>query len=580
MNERKRFCLNKITIAGILFAAFSVLTALILFKLCGGIYYNNDDILMRSIAEGTFTGTPDGHLIFEMYVLGSFIAGLYKLFPQVNWYDLIAIGFHIASVSVMAVGIGLCSKGRLKQTVISVISYMLIMGIDASMMVNSKFTVVSSVLFSAGIVCLAVWTREKNALHAILSIFFVICSLLYRKEVFLMGIPIFVIVLLFMLLGSGVKENIKRVIIFLLSFVGIAVISIAVEIAAYSSDEWNYYKDFNESRAELEDYVGVPVYEFSKDAYDNISMTKADSIVLGRLDISFVDEYTLETSKDLVSASKVYVDAVNNERGISYLLSRIKKEFKNTWNQPIVIALFTVGFAGLLLSILNRHWLSMLSTLALFAYQILFSGYFLYKDRFPERVWYGLYFMLLTAFTLILLREILSSALKRKTKVYICIPAVCLLAFFIKYCVGVQNYRINYYYKDLYEEHIEESADLYRYCYENSENYYLLDSSVTMNLTDTMLSNGYKDTANQIPLSYWTNGSPLFEKKKENAGLESLSEALISRDDVFLVQKESENTDWIVNYYESNGIEVSLSVEDSFSLGGGTATVYRVLSEG
>ena len=181
MNESKRFYLNKIAIAGILFAVLSSLTALILFRFCGGTYYNNDDILMRSIAEGTFTGTPDGHLIYEMYVLGSLIAGLYKCFPQVNWYDLVAIGFHIVSVSVIAVGIGLCSKGRTKQTVISVISYTLTMGIDASMMVNSKFTVVSAMLFSAGIVCFVVWIREKIVLYPILSIFFLTCSLLYIR---------------------------------------------------------------------------------------------------------------------------------------------------------------------------------------------------------------------------------------------------------------------------------------------------------------------------------------------------------------------------------------------------------------
>ncbi len=576
MNESKRVCLSKNNCGLVFFTMFTVLTALMLFKICGGTYYNNDDILMRSIAEGSFTGTPDGHLIYEMYVLGSLLAGLYKLFPQVNWYDLIAIGFHIVSISIMAVGIGLFFKDRLKQAVISVVSYLLIIGLDASMIVNSKFTVVSAVLFSAGIVCLIVWIREKIALHAILSIIFLVCSLLYRKEVFLMGIPIFILCFLFMLLDNGMKNNLKRAGMYLIFFTSIVATASIIEFVAYSSDEWKYYKEFNNSWAELEDYVGVPVYEFSKEAYDNISLTEADSIVLGRLDISFVDEYTLETSKALAEASKVYVDAANKERGLSYLFSRMKKELKNTWNQPIVIALFTVGIAVLFLSILNRHLLSTLSILSLIAYQVLFSCYFLYKDRFPERVWYGLYFILLTAYTLILLLEIRGCALDRKTKIILGIPGVALILFFIKYCVGVQNYRINYYYKDLYEDHIEASADLYRYCHENSNNYYLLDSSVTMNLTDTMLSNGYKDTANQIPLSYWTNGSPLFKQKKKNAGLESLSVALISRDDVFLIEKESENTEWIINYYKSNGIEVSLSVADSLEVGSEMAAVYRV----
>ena len=580
MNERKRLCLNKATVSFILFAVFCILTALTLEKLCGGTFYNNDDVLMRSIAEGTFTGTPDGHLIYIMYVLGSLIAGLYKCIPRVNWYDLIALGFHITSMSAMAAGIVLFFDKKFNQVIASAVSYLLLMGIDLSMMVDSRYTIISAILFSAGIVYMVSCIRKKETFCLILSIFFLTCSLWYRKEVFLMGVPIALVALLFTMLNRGLSDIIKKVLAFLIPFASIVVISFFIEHIAYSSDDWKYYLEFNKSRTDLEDYVGVPVYEFSEDAYKSISLTKADSMVLSRHDISFVDDYTLETSKVLADASKSYVDSANEDRGVGYLLSRVKKEFKNTWNQPIVIALFGVGLIGMLFYVLNRHWVSLLSILALYAYQLVFSCYFLYKDRFPERVWYGLYFMLLTALSVILIWEVLTISIKGKSKIIACISIAVLLIFFFKYCVGVQNYRINYYYKDLYADAIEASAVLYEYCLENSDNYYLLDSSVTKNLADTMVSNEYKDTDNQIPLSYWTNGSPLFEKKKENAGMESLSEALISRDDVFLIQKESDNTDWLLDYYNSNGTKVTLTVEDSFAIGNDTAVVLQVTATG
>ncbi len=576
MNEQKRPCINKTTIAFIFFAVFCVLTVLVLDKLCKGTFYNNDDTLMRSIAEGTFSGTPDGHLIYIMYILGSLIAGLYKCIPQVNWYDLIALAFHIAAISAIATGIGLFFDRKRGQIGASVISYLLFMGIDTSMMVDSRYTVISSILFSAGTVYLIVWIKDKNNLCLILTIVFLTSSLLYRKEVFLMGVPIALVILLFTLLNLGLPQNIKKVVAFLIPFVSIAIVAFFIEHIAYSSDAWKYYLEFNNSRTELEDYVGVPVYEFSEDEYRSVSMSKADSMVLSRHDISFMDEYTLETSGGLVDASKSYVASANESRGVVYLLSRVKKEFKNTWNQPIVIALFSVGFAGILFSILNRHWISMLSIFALYAYQLVFSCYFLYRDRFPERVWYGLYFMILTSIAIILIQEVRNSSFKGKAKIIVGLSAALLFSFFFKYCLEVQNYRVNYYYKGLYEDSINASADLYEYCLENCNNYYLLDSSVTKNLADTMISNGYKDTPNQIPLSYWTNGSPLFETKKENAGMESLSEALLLRDDVFLIQKEGEDTGWIVNYYSSNGIETTLDVEDTFELGSETAVVLKV----
>ena len=61
--------------------AASVLLAFIcglaVYQAMGFVYAIADDVIMRDIASGAFTGTPDGHLFFVQYALGRTISSLY-----------------------------------------------------------------------------------------------------------------------------------------------------------------------------------------------------------------------------------------------------------------------------------------------------------------------------------------------------------------------------------------------------------------------------------------------------------------------------------------------------------------------
>ena len=70
----------------------ALICALIVYKGAGFIYAIADDVIMRDIASGAFTGTPDGHLIFIRYVLGFCISRLYMLNRTVDWYGFFMVG--------------------------------------------------------------------------------------------------------------------------------------------------------------------------------------------------------------------------------------------------------------------------------------------------------------------------------------------------------------------------------------------------------------------------------------------------------------------------------------------------------
>jgi len=51
-------------------------------------YALNDYVFMRDIMAGSYTGTPDGHNIQTLYVLGAFISLFYKLLRAFPWYGV------------------------------------------------------------------------------------------------------------------------------------------------------------------------------------------------------------------------------------------------------------------------------------------------------------------------------------------------------------------------------------------------------------------------------------------------------------------------------------------------------------
>ena len=52
-------------------------------------YYDlNDDMVIKDILAGAYSGTPDGHTNQMLYPIGFLISGLYRLMPQVPVFGI------------------------------------------------------------------------------------------------------------------------------------------------------------------------------------------------------------------------------------------------------------------------------------------------------------------------------------------------------------------------------------------------------------------------------------------------------------------------------------------------------------
>ena len=66
-----------------------LLLNVILMGVCFDFYYDlNDDMMIKDIMAGVYTGVPDGHNMQTLYILGALIAFCYRLCRSIPWYGL------------------------------------------------------------------------------------------------------------------------------------------------------------------------------------------------------------------------------------------------------------------------------------------------------------------------------------------------------------------------------------------------------------------------------------------------------------------------------------------------------------
>ena len=561
----------------------SLVLSLILFACAyvfsSGPFYTNDEVLMRSIVNGEYNGNISGHAIYLMAPLSYLMAVFYMCIPVFPWYDIFITLIHFSSIWMIIFGLGVLSKvNRMIKSCLMILYTVVIAGFYLSHILYSQFTLIAALPFCAGLVLLMCLHSEGSKIYGYISILFLMCSAFLRKQVFLMGCPLLcaLYVILF-IKGRGRKAIIKNFV----ALLGVTLIVFLTDYFCYASSEWQNYLEYNDNFSLSEDYYGFPGYDNAKETYDKYGISEVERNILASLNISLIDDYTFEAAgaiaEDGAQLKKVEIEA----NGIGTYIWMMKYEFVNTFKtKPIGMTVILSAVLLGIISVLKLDVCGLLIPIGCVAYQLVFSFYFLVKNRFPERISLGLYMIELCMILSYVLwslfdnekgwfyRKVFGNNLLRCEKYlgYLqfsiaCAAAILLLiigSLGIKYESG--RVRTN---QEEWDKYIEEESVLSNYCSLNSGNIYLVNGDVANWTCDRMFINGYKDSPNIIPLSYWTEKSPVFIKKKALNNLESLSEALVVRDDVYLVQRESSGHDWIAEFYRDQGMEVSITVMDT-----------------
>ena len=204
-------------------------------------FEENDDVMMAMIANGTYSGAPDFHLVYINVLYGAVLAALYRLTTAVEWYTLSFVVLHIIAMSVLVYSVlTIPNRARWERVLWLIVLYVL----WARIIVALQFTT------TAGLVCLAgcmLLLRESKRARWSGVVLVVIAALIRFMAAGLVGLLMAPIMLYTYRLEW---RKYIAIVVMLTAVVGCRVANHMV----YDSDpEWKYFRAYNQLRAQLND---------------------------------------------------------------------------------------------------------------------------------------------------------------------------------------------------------------------------------------------------------------------------------------------------------------------------------------
>lgn len=481
-------------------------------------YDLNDDILIKDILSGAYTGTPSGYNNQMMYPISVLIAGLYRLIPSVPWYGIMLMGGLAASVTIIAYRLLCYTFNIWIKLAMSVFVIVFILGVYLDEITNMTYTVVSAMLVTAA----CVWVLTDNNLRLrdnIVPIVLCIISFNIRSEMFLLMCPYMAAAALIKFIFDLSKKTLRNLSeIAVVILVGV-VFTFLIDTIAYSGSEWREYRRLFDARTEVYDFTGIPEYDTNEDFYESESITREQWQLLVDYNYALDDNIsadTLETIASFVRSGEAkdangdpYTRAnVGIKTAIGQYIRSIVDFTADSMYMPFRL-IFTLLFMVLvILSILSRRG----DTLVALAIVLLCRSvpwiYFYYSGRPVERLSHPMFFIEAA----ILLTMLCQTKIGRLDKglVYltlILILVLCVVNLKTEWGDTARQMR----------EREEVNASYEKLCDHTTttEGYYLIDVYSTVDYTEKVFAL-QADKSNQMLAGGWMAGSPLDAKKERD----------------------------------------------------------------
>ena len=217
-------------------AFFAVMAALLPMG-----FEENDDVMMAMIANGTYSGVPDFHLVYINVLYGWVLTLLYSLTTAIEWYTLAFAALHVLSLSILAYCV-LTTPNRAKWE--RVLWLIVLYVLWARIIVALQFTTTAGLVTLAGCMLLL---RESAKARWTGVVMVIIGALIRFMADGLVGLLMAPIILYTYRLEW---RKYIAIVAMLTAVVGCRVVNHAV----YDHDpEWKYFRAYNQLRAQLND---------------------------------------------------------------------------------------------------------------------------------------------------------------------------------------------------------------------------------------------------------------------------------------------------------------------------------------
>lgn len=573
-------------------------------------YYDlNDDVLIKDIMAGVYTGTPEAHNIQILYPLSFLISLLYRIFPEAPVYGLFlclcqygclwlilerSLHFFKRTVAKLAAA-----------TVEGVAFYVLFL----EHLLFVQYTITSAILAAAAAFLFITGLKNRFGRNEILCVVLAVLAYNLRTEMLLLMLPFICVAGIYrwsMEEKILAKENIQKYFAVFGCILAGLFAGTVINVIAFQKEEWKPYTEFFNSRTQLYDFQGIPSYEGNETLYAELGLTESEQYML-------LEQYNFglddTVDADLLDAVSEYQESRRKEENrFARLRDSLKlcvyrmhhkeptgslTEDDYPWN---ILAM--LGYVSVFLLMFWRNGkkaakgIGVLCLLGLV--RMTLWMYILMNGRYPVRITHPLYFMELIILTAMLFTECRQRPLRdfvqeegraaAARKLSVTAAAIAMLggaAILIGLAPEVTKETDRSYASREAANTVDRTMK--EYCREHKENFYFIDvySAVSyptepylgVPYSEKMFVNADNRLGNYDSMGGWLVKSPLSAKKLQAFGMDSMREGILTHENSYLMAETAKGTEYISDYFKDQEIEVTIEQTDTLC---DIISVYRV----
>lgn len=571
----------------------------------------NDDIMMRDIMAGTYSGTPDGHNMQTLYPLGAFLALCYRICPPLPWYGLFLFLCQFAGFYM--IGLRLLGFFQREGERLYALAALLLFqwGMWLTHMVNIQYTITCAMLGAGAVFWfmttpsgLSVKEFIRKNIPAAISL---ILAFQLRPEMMLLILPFAVFAgwlrwweerpvltgkqtvsvenksdstgkrfVLKVRISTRTVEKLKEYSL-LAGIVALGMaLSFLIDLAAYGSEEWRDFRRFFNARTTIYDfYPDVVTQDVYSDALSELDVSLSQQMLLRNYNFGLDEEIDTELLEDAAACA---VDVVGGGRDFAALLKKnlFYYYYRTTHPDDAPYNLMVIfGYAANIISVViiymetrkeysdglgrRRLFWRLAQLILLILGRSVIWMFILMRGRDPERITHSLY---LVEFVLLV------AMLLRLPKVEWRLPSYVMASLFVLLAtVSLMGSLTTVTEDQTRREKIQRDWEaIDSYCAGYGDNFYFEDVYSTVSFSGKLFESGSKACANYDIAGGWICKSPLYREKLGRFGIESAREALAVDGRVYFIMSDAEKSerglDWLRDFYAEKGEKVEILESD------------------
>lgn len=579
-------------------------------------YYDlNDDVLIKDILSGVYSGSPSGYTMQLLYPLGFVLSVLYRGL-SVPVFGVFLILCQFGAVWAVGYQSAACCKTRAGKAIVLAAEGLLWTAAFGMHFVYVQYTVTAGML--AGAALFWILTAKRRRWIALLLYWLAFCL---RTEMALLILPLACIAGLCALVREArnekrdaaeqkdplVKKNaaeqknapakrksgaaVRYVSLFGALLAGMGILY-AADAAAYSGTEWKQFRQFFDDRTALYDYRldFAEQYEENKDAYEKLGISKARQQLLANYNFGADDGIDAGLMHQLAQAASGQEISAGQEasggQGLSVAVWRLLHEnWFGKGDAPLNLIWIGMGLAVCVLSCKKGRLWKLWQPLLAGACGAFLWLYLLLQGRMVERVTHPLYLAQILLFAGLWLTERREEAMRESAADKACAAAKGLLtpehasALFAGACVAVGLVFLPGTISEIgaeagRRETVNAANEaVMDYCMAHPKTLFLEDVYSTVAYSEKIMTDRDKPF-NYDLLGGWLVKSPLTARKLSAFGFSSMGEAVRVGDGVNLLAEAGADVGWLEEFFADTGVEASVLKVGSIE--GGT-DIYQVI---